>query len=179
MTDESLMLAVKDGDLEQAGGLFDRYHKRIYNFLAKTTLDREVAHDLTQNVFLRLIKYRNTYREGMSFQPWVFQMARNVFADHYRKKKLSHASFVAVENLGGELADGQENAFADQQEQLLYAAMAKLAYEDRELLVMSRFMKMKYDEVAAVTGLSVSNVKVKIHRIIKRLRKHYFELEKT
>ena len=56
MTDEAIMEAVKGGDLQQMSLLFDRYHKRIFNFLARMTMDRDMAEDLTQNVFLRLIK---------------------------------------------------------------------------------------------------------------------------
>jgi RNA polymerase sigma-70 factor (ECF subfamily) len=64
MTDEMIMEAVKNGDLQRASLLFERYNKRIFNFLARMTMDREVAEDLTQNVFLRMIKYRNSYKEG-------------------------------------------------------------------------------------------------------------------
>ncbi|HEY4656531.1 MAG TPA: sigma factor, partial [Cyclobacteriaceae bacterium] len=60
MTDESIMEAVKNGDLQQASVLFDRYQKPIFNFLARMTLDRNVAEDLTQNVFFRLIRYRTS-----------------------------------------------------------------------------------------------------------------------
>ena len=51
MTDEMIMEAVKSGDLRQATLLFERYNRRIFNFLARMTLDRALAEDLTQNVF--------------------------------------------------------------------------------------------------------------------------------
>ena len=47
MTDEAIMEAVKNGDLQQASVLFERYHKRIFNFLARMTMNRDVAEDLT------------------------------------------------------------------------------------------------------------------------------------
>jgi RNA polymerase sigma-70 factor (ECF subfamily) len=50
-------------------------------------MDRPVAEDLTQNVFLRLIRYRSSYRPGSKFMPWIYQMARNVFSDHYHAAK--------------------------------------------------------------------------------------------
>ena len=58
------MEAVKNGELQQASVLFARYHKRIFNFLRQYLNDTMLAEDLTQNVFLRLIKYRSSYREG-------------------------------------------------------------------------------------------------------------------
>ncbi len=67
MSDEMIMEAVKNGDLQQASLLFERYQKPVFNFLARMAMDREVAEDLTLNVFLRMIKYRNSYREGNKF----------------------------------------------------------------------------------------------------------------
>src|ERR1700754_5170091 len=99
MTDEQIMEAVRNGDLQQASLLFDRYHKRIFNFLARMAMDRELAEDLTQNVFLRLIKYRTSYREGARFQSWIYQVARNVFSDHYQTHKKKAGSYIDVEKM--------------------------------------------------------------------------------
>ena len=82
MTDEMIMEAVRNGDLQQASVLFERYNKQIYNFLARMTMSKVLAEDLTQNVFLRMIKYRNSYRDGNKFHSWIYQIARNVFSDH-------------------------------------------------------------------------------------------------
>jgi RNA polymerase sigma-70 factor (ECF subfamily) len=93
MTDEMIMEAVKNGDLQQASLLFERYNRRIFNFLARMTMERELAEDLTQNVFLRIIKYRSSYREGLRFQSWIYQVARNVFSDHYQAHKNKSPAF--------------------------------------------------------------------------------------
>ena len=172
------MMAVKDGDLEKAKSLFEAYHKRIYNYLVKMTLDRELGHDLTQNVFLRLIKYRHSYKKGMPFQAWIFQIARNVQADHFNKNKLRYSDYTDLESIAGFTTEDEAQDEQQNQESMLHKAMGRLNHEDRELLVMSRFMKMKYEEIATATGLSLANVKVKAHRAIKKLRDHYFELEK-
>src|SRR5215213_7384910 len=178
MTDEQIMEAVKTGDLQQASLLFDRYHKRIFNFLARMTMDRDLAEDLTQNVFLRIIKYRTSYREGNRFQSWIYQVARNVFSDHYQANKNRFSDFVDVEKISDHMADREEGAEHDEKEKVLYQSMAKLSEEQRELLVLTRFQQMKYEEVAAIMDTTVANIKVKVHRAILKLREHYFELEK-
>jgi len=178
MTDEQIMEAVQNGDLQQASLLFDRYHKRLFNFLARLTMDRDTAEDLTQNVFLRLIKYRSSYRQGLKFQSWIYQMARNVFSDHYQKVKNKKADFIDVEKMGERIADSEESARMDEQELLLQKSMALLSEEQRELLVLTRFQHMKYEEVAVIMETTVANIKVKVHRAIAKLREHYFELEK-
>ena len=175
-TDEQIMEAVKNGDLQQASELFNRYNKRIFNFLRQLTNDAEVAEDLTQNVFLRLIKYRNSYREGNRFQSWIYQMARNVFSDHYRSTK-TKANYVDVEKMAEHIADDNDNP--DEREQLLHRSLSKLTEEQRELLALTRFQHLKYEEVAAIMETTVANIKVKVHRAIAKLRENYFELEKT
>ncbi|MEO1049607.1 MAG: sigma-70 family RNA polymerase sigma factor [Bacteroidota bacterium] len=178
MTEEKLMEAVKHGDLKKASAIFDLYHKRMYNFFVKITLDRELGHDLTQNLFLRLIKYRGSYKEGMKFQSWFFQMARNVYADHFRKTKFMYSDFTDIERLGEYTHGNDEENEQTEREKLLYRSLGKLDEEDRELLVLSRFQKLKYEEISQVMDISVANVKVKVHRAIKKLRDNYFQLEK-
>lgn len=178
MTDESIMEAVKNGDLQQASLLFDRYHKRIYNFLARMAMDRILAEDLTQNVFLRMIRYRTSYREGAKFQSWIYQVARNVFADYYQSNKSRFSNYVDVEKVEDTMADTSELEEMDEKEKLLHRSLAMLNDEQRELLVLTRFQHMKYEDVAAIMDTTVANIKVKVHRAILKLREHYFELEK-
>lgn len=178
MTDEMIMEAVKNGDLQQASLLFDRYNKRIFNFLARMAMDRSLAEDLTQNVFLRIIKYRTSYREGMKFQSWIYQVARNIFSDHYQAHKNKFSGFVDVEKVSDTMMDHHETDDQDEKEQLLQRSMAMLSEDQRELLVLTRFQHMKYEEVAVIMDTTVANIKVKVHRAIAKLREHYFELEK-
>ena len=178
MTDEMIMEAVKNGDLQQVSLLFERYHKRIYNFLARMTIDRDLAEDLTQNVFLRIIKYRSSYREGMRFQAWIYQVARNIFSDHYQVNKNKFSDFVTVDKISDHLPESDDSRDREEQEQLLTRSMALLNDEQRELLVLTRFQHMKYEEVAVIMDTTVANIKVKVHRAIAKLREHYFELEK-
>jgi RNA polymerase sigma factor (sigma-70 family) len=179
MTDELLMEAVKRGELQQATLLFERYNKRIFNFLARMTMDRALAEDLTQNVFLRIIKYRNSYREGAKFQSWIFQVARNVFSDHYQAHKNKFSDFVDVEQVSDYMPDSEHAEEQDEKEKLLHRSMAKLSEEQRELLVLTRFQHMKYEDVAAIMDTTVANIKVKVHRAILKLKEYYFELDKV
>lgn len=172
------MEAVKSGDLQQASLLFERYNRRIYNFLAQMTMDQQLAEDLCQNVFLRMIKYRSSYRDGSRFQSWIYQIARNVFSDHYQSVKNKYSAFIDVEKISDHMADNEESQLQDEKEVLLQRSMAKLTDEQRELLVLTRFQHMKYEEVAELMNTTVSNIKVKIHRAIIRLREYYFEMER-
>lgn len=172
------MEAVKSGDLQQAAVLFDRYQRRILNFLARMTMDRTVAEDLTQNVFLRMIRYRNSYQAGNKFQSWIYQVARNVFSDHYQANKNRKSDFADVEKMSDTMIDPEEGREQNEQEETLRRSLSLLSDEQRELLVLTRFQHMKYEEVAAIMDTTVANIKVRVHRAIAKLREHYFELEK-
>ncbi len=178
MTDEMIMEAVKNGDLKQASLLFERYNKRIYNFLARMTLDRALAEDLTQNVFLRIIKYRNSYREGLRFQSWIYQVARNIFSDHYHMHKNRFSDFIDVDRISEHITEAGDSEQVEEQEKLLARSMAMLSDEQRELLILTRFQHMKYEDVAVIMDTTVANIKVKVHRAIAKLREYYFQLEK-
>src|SRR6266480_4390786 len=83
--DEDLMLQVRDGAGETLGVLFDRYQTPLFNFYSKLTGDRTLSEDLVQEVFLRILKYRQSYSPGTPFRAWVYQIARNARIDHFRK----------------------------------------------------------------------------------------------
>ena len=178
MTDEQLMEAVKQGDLAKASILFDRYHKHLYNFFVKISFDKDLGHDLTQNVFLRLIKFKHTYKPKAKFKSWIFQIARNIYADHYRSNKVMTSDFDDVEVIGEHIDAIDVKMANDEKEKLLYIAMYKLDREQREILLLSKFEKMKYEDIAKVYETSVGAIKVKVHRAVNKLKENYLQLEK-
>src|SRR5215216_3995059 len=80
------MRAVREGDLGHLGVLFERYHLPLFDFLSRMTGDRTAAEDLVQDIFVRILKYRATYRDGGSFETWLFRIARNARADYFRQR---------------------------------------------------------------------------------------------
>ena len=168
------MLKVKNGDLAELTTLFERYHIKLYNFFLKLTFDKEASQDLTQNLFYRIIRYRHNFegKEG-SFKPWIYQMARNIHADHYRKQKKNNERISRMNNNHNNVS-GNDNSFNEDDFARLENAMSKLRPEQRELLVLSRYQGMKYDEISRIRNMSVPAIKVQVHRTIKELRKIYF-----
>src|SRR5262245_15698629 len=81
-TDTQLMEQVRDGEINRLGVLFERHHRVLYRFFVRLSGSPAVAEDLVQEVFVRLLKYRHTFRGG-EFLPWMFRLARNAAADHY------------------------------------------------------------------------------------------------
>src|SRR5262245_28358814 len=172
------MLMVKDGYLSELTALFDRYHVKLYNFFLKLTMDRAVSEDLTQTLFYRVIKYRLSFNSGEgSFKSWIYQMARNVHFDHCKQQKKQADRFKKVEESHHEVSTDVDDASAYREEDFerLNRALLDLSPDHREMIVLSRFEGMKYEEISRMMDLSVGAIKVQIHRAIKQLRNHYFK----
>ncbi len=94
ITDENVMMNVKNGNLSEMSVLFERYHIRIFNFFLKMGLEMDVSQDLTQNLFYRMIKYRNSYKNGSAVISWVYQIARNLHSDYCTEGLYSRKNFL-------------------------------------------------------------------------------------
>ena len=177
-TDEKLMEQVSRGDLDVLSVLFGRYQLPLYNFFYRQNYDRAISEDLVQTVFERVLKYRNSYMLSMKFRSWIYQIARNAKKDHYRSQQRI-SDFVQPDDL--EILTDSVALNLEQQEDLqqLQQAMAILPEMQREILVMTRFQKMKYAEVAEILQCSEGAVKVKVHRAIKQLRTLFFKIEQA
>src|SRR3981189_3564656 len=148
VTDEELMLQVRDGAGETLGVLFERYHAPIYNFYTKLTGDRALSEDLVQEVFLRILRHRQTFRDGTPFRAWIYQIARNARIDHFRKTRPQ----VPFEPEMAPTVSPGDPAQQRQESELLHKALMGLPEEKRELLVLCRFQELPYEDVARLGG---------------------------
>ena len=167
------MLQVRDGEVHMLGVLFDRYQAPLFNFYSKMTQDRTVSEDLVQEVFLRILRYRQTYRPGTTFRIWMYQIARNTRIDQVRKVRPE--SPLTSEPLAPTRAS--DSAERQQEAQLLQRALMQLPEDKREILVLSRFQELKYEEIARLLGCEPGAVKVRVHRALQQLREVYLALE--
>lgn len=174
-TDKELMFQVRDGDLGKLGILFERHHTMLYNFFLRLTGNREASEDLTQDVFLRMLRYRHTYKGSNEFTIWMFRIARNARVDYYRKKRINAADYE-LDDLESDDPNAVERFEKVQETRMLHRALANLPEEEREVLVLSRFQNVKYKEIAQILGCMEGTIKARVHRAVKRLRDNFFEL---
>jgi RNA polymerase sigma-70 factor (ECF subfamily) len=173
-TDSTLMERVRAGDLEQLSELFERHHRRLYQFFLKLARDRSVAEDLVQEVFVRVLKYRHTWREEAEFVPWMFALARNAAVDQFRSRaRDSKRDAAAVPDTTPQPAPAVERLEELERASQLRAALELLAPDKREVLLLARFGELKHDRIAALLGISPGAVRVRLHRALKELREAY------
>jgi RNA polymerase sigma-70 factor (ECF subfamily) len=171
--DEELMLEVRNGTGQLLGVLFDRYHAPLFNFYCKSTGDRTASEDLVQEVFYRILKYRHTYRPGTPFRTWLYHIARNARLD--RVKKQATEKKLAAET---SISDPTPITLERKQEAaLLHRALMQLPDEKREVLILSRFQELSYQEIAQLLQCEVGAVKVRVFRALRELGDMLRQLE--
>jgi RNA polymerase sigma factor (sigma-70 family) len=172
-TDQQLMLAVREGDVGKLSVLFQRYHARLFEYFSRMDGRKALAEDLVQDVFFRILHYRTTFRDESPFVPWMYQIARNVRFQHFKKEsalrelETSATAGIAFEASVASILERNEEEVA------LKCALLKLPEDKRELLVLVWYQEMKYGDIADLLGIQVGAVKVRVHRAVKELREIY------
>lgn len=175
LSDEEVMLQVREGVGEMLTVLFDRYQVPLFNFYCRLTADRVASEDLVQDVFFRILKYRQSYRPGVPFRAWMYQIARNARLDYHRKNPET-TEYEPEMSPAVEIRDSVE---AGQQSALLQKALRMLPDDKREVLLLSRFEELKHEEIARLLDCEVGTVKVRVHRALRELRGIFEKLSST
>ena len=181
-TDNVLMARVSAGELAKLAVLFERHHRALFRYFVSMNRDREMAEDLVQDVFFRMLRYRASYDPQRPFTAWMYQIARRASMD---RAQLHRAEVVGIEEFterrmepASPAPGPEEHAAQGQNLRLLRTAMDRLPADKREVLVLSRFQEMKYEDIAGVLGCEVGAVKVRVYRAMRALEQIYFALEK-
>jgi RNA polymerase sigma-70 factor (ECF subfamily) len=178
LSDNALMVRVREGTLDHLGLLFERHKRPLYGFFYNMTRDRDLSEDLVQTVFLRILKYRHLFREDGEFKTWMFHIARNVHNDQHRKKRPTVESLDRwTERIAGE-TNRQEVQQRDDERTMLREAMDRLPDDKKEVLLLSKYQERKYSEIAQLLGCSEGAVKVKVFRALRELKVLYKQVEK-
>jgi RNA polymerase sigma-70 factor (ECF subfamily) len=187
-SDEVLFRRYQDGEDAAFIAIYERYKASIYAYCAQAILSaglsREFVDDTFQDIFLRLVQYRNTFTGG-EFKAWIFTVTRHSCLSTKKRafrQKLGMESVGDGENFDENVSAEVRSAFAttddplermskEEQTALLVEAIAKLPEEFREALLLSEYEGMTYDEIGKLTGASLSTIRIRIYRAKARLRK--------
>ena len=106
-------------------------------------------------------------------------MARNLYKDHVSNQKNKRSRFSDLEKLGNIAAEKLQDTEQAEREKALYKALTLLDEDQREIIILTKFQKMKYNTIAELMGITESAVKVKVHRAVKKLKGLYFMTEQN
>lgn len=174
-TDSAVMQLVQGGDTAQLALLFERYHLALFRYLLRMTRNRALSEDLVQEVFFRVLKYAKSYHPDSSFARWLYGIAHNAYYDS-RHKVRGEAAVIAVPEARSAEPEPEE-LFARKQDVLfLEEALRKLPEDRREVLVLSRYHGLRYEDIAAILGCEIGAAKVRAYRALKELREIFHQV---
>ncbi|MEM7586053.1 MAG: RNA polymerase sigma factor [Acidobacteriota bacterium] len=173
-SDEELMAAVRSGDPSGLTLLFERHGRRLFGYLRGLVGDVSAAEDLVQETFTRLLRHRSGYNPGRPFLPWMLTIARNAAWAHLRSRARHTETDLPVPDLAPSL---EAQHIGHQHAEQLSQALHNLPAPDRDVLLLSYFEGLRHREIADVLGSTRGAVKVRIHRAIKALRRHFNAFE--
>ncbi|HEY3369974.1 MAG TPA: RNA polymerase sigma factor [Prolixibacteraceae bacterium] len=176
LNDEQLMKHLAQGDNKAAGVLYDRYYKNVYGYFVRMTHDADASRDLTQNVFLKIIRYSQSWKEDRVFVHWLFRIARNVMVDYFRGARKFYDLNDEPELVQRDRDDSLREMETRESIDFLLDAMNKLSPGYRELIELNRFQGFSYKEIADTISSNENAVKVKTFRAIQKLKEIYTQI---
>lgn len=177
LSDNAVMIQVKNGEVGKLNILFARYHGMLIGYFTNQSGNRDLAKDLTQDTFWRILRYRSSFSNRYPFKSWMFRIARNVYTDHRKTSSRQPLPFESQPSPDmGESPSGLELCEREEQHGLLHEALSTLPEDKQEILYLARFENLNYKEIAALLNCSVNNVKIKVFRALQQLRIQYQSL---
>ena len=166
------------GDENALAVLIKRHQSKIYGFIYSKMPDRDVADDVFQDTFIKVIKTlkSNSYNEEGKFLPWVMRIAHSLIVDHYRKnKKMPMLRETEEFSIFSILTDTSLNAesriITDVIEKDLQKIVQELPPDQREVLMMRIYQDLSFNEIADLTGVSINTALGRMRYALMNLRK--------
>jgi RNA polymerase sigma-70 factor, ECF subfamily len=191
VTDEVLMMRFQGGDRAAFGMLVRRQKTPLYNFIVRQIRVPQVAEDLVQDVFVKIVQNAADFKHEARFSTWAYAIARNVCIDHLRKMSLrKHPSLdqpsKADEDgptLGERTADPtpgaqvERSAIGGEMQVRIVKAVEQLPEEQREVFLLREVGHVPFKDIAEMTGVSENTVKSRMRYALERLQDALSEYE--
>ncbi len=170
--ERQLVAKLKAGDAAAFEAVYEAYRPRLFSFLARLSRRREVAEDLLDETWLRLIARSSKLSDDTCLAAWLFTVARNLHASWRRHRALDEDRVVDAPATWPDPAPGEspfDAAARDETERRLERALASLSLGDREVLLMIGVGGVGAEDAARALGLSYQALRKRLQRARERL----------
>ena len=178
ITDAVLVKNYMSGDEGALSILINRHKQRIFSFIYSKVFDRDVAEDIFQDAFIKVIKNLKLgkYNEEGKFLPWVMRISHNLVIDHFRKtnrmpKFDNSGDFNIFSVLGDPTLNAEKQIIKEQVECDLRRLIQELPEDQKEVLVMRMYRDMSFKEISERTGVSINTALGRMRYALINLRK--------
>ena len=158
--------------------LIKRHQSRIYGFIYSKILDSDLANDIFQDTFIKVIKTlkTNSYNEEGKFLPWVMRISHNLVIDHFRKNKKmplfrETEAFSIFSIMSDDSPTIEKQIISNQVESDIQKLLEKLPEDQKEVLIMRMYQDMSFKEISEATGVSINTSLGRMRYAIINLRK--------
>ena len=155
--------------------LYSRYYSRIFAFAYRRLRTRELAEDVTADVFMKALDALPRFTwQGVSVSAWLYRIANNRITDHFRRKGLSGKGVLPIEEvktLVDERPLPEDRILAALRRAEVEEAIGKLSDQDQLVITLIFYEELTSSEVGEVMGISTNLVYVRLHRALKRMRR--------
>lgn len=163
---------------EAFGLLLQKYQQKIYWHIRRMVLNHDDADDLVQEVFIKVWKNLDRFRQDAQLYSWIYRIASNECLQFLQKQKKRNTT--SFDELTAKQADtfGASDSFnGDQIQAKLYQAIETLPEKQKLIFQMKYFEELKYEEISAVLGTSVGALKASFHLAAKKIEAHLLQLD--
>lgn len=171
---KSTLVRAQAGDQLALRELINLYKDDLFRFLVHLTRNQELANDILQESFLKLLTKINTIKKPEQLKSWLFRIAKNQFIDHTRKK--SYQSSVSLDSVP-ELKDNEFDSEKERQMFILQEAIKRLPEKERLIIVCVDLEQRSYSEASDILEISESALKSRLFRARKLLKNIFEEVE--
>ena len=174
--DAQLMLAYGRGEMRAFETLYSRHRGALYRYLLRQARDGEVANDLFQEVWSRVVVNRSRYEPRAKFRTFLFTLAHNCFIDHCRRMKARPTGVVLEDADAADLLPADEEARPertlerDEGTRRYRMALASLPAEQRDVYLLHEESDLSLEEIARVTGVGAETAKSRLRYAVNKLK---------
>ena len=158
--------------------LIIRHKQRIFSFILSKVLDRDLAEDLFQDTFIKVINTlkRGAYNEEGKFLPWTMRIAHNLIIDHFRRQKRiplfkNTGDFDIFSVIGDDVLNAEKQLIKDQILEDVCSLIDELPDDQKEVLVMRLYKDMSFKEISENTDVSINTALGRMRYALINLRK--------
>jgi len=174
LSDTALMLRYRDGDVNAFETLYNRHRGALFRYLVRRIGNQQLAEDVFQEVWSRIIRNRQNYRAAAKFTTYMFHIAQNCTVDHYRRSG-KHQAMVSDQDDGvpeptASTGNPVAEAEASDIRRTLTDALKNLPTEQREAFLLREESGLTLDEIGEITGVGRETVKSRLRYALGKLR---------
>jgi RNA polymerase sigma-70 factor, ECF subfamily len=172
--DDELVALIISGEKNYYAALVTRYEDKLNRYIAKFIYDENSRLDLLQDIFLKVYQNLNSFNNDYKFNSWIYRIAHNECINSLRKKKIETTGLIDFDTILPSLfANEQADDYALEKERKeeIEKVLNQLNFKYKEILVLSFFEDLNYNEISEVLHIPISTVGVRLRRAKIELKK--------